>query len=257
MAGPGRIGGLLLGRRGPAAPLPSGERSWRSRAGKEPERGAEGPGGRRGRGSGPRPWARDFFGPFRPTKESGKTPATVFIVPRPGERIARCGKSDAAGRGTGDRGLCPFCGRIGVREVELSPPACRSLAGPGPFQSREASCRDNPRPSLPSFLPKTLRLESPHPGDRPRSSHSLPEEKRVSWSSGDGPGRGQKRPEEEEGTPVFSLSSTTLSPLPHGPSPGVLFPPCGFSGDFVEESGTIGDQGDRVPNRPSPVPLCE
>ena len=256
MAGPGRIGGLLLGRRGPAAPLPSGERSWRSRAGKEPERGAEGPGGRRGRGSGPRPWAQDFFGPFRPTKESGKAPATVFIVSRPGERIARCGKCGAAGRGTGDRGLCPVCGRIGVREVEVSPPACRSLAGPGPFRSREASCRDNPRPSLPSFLPKTLRLEPP-PGDRPRSSHSLPEEKRGAWSSGDGPGRGQKRPEEEEGAPVFSLSSPTLSPLPPDPSPGVLFPPCGFSGDFVEESGTIGDQGDRVPNRPSPVPLCE
>ena len=255
MAGPGRIGGLLLGRRGPAAPFPSGERSWRSRAGKEPERGGR-PGGTEGEGIA-EPWARDFFGPFRPTKESGKTPATVFIVPRPGERIARCGKCDAAGRGTGDRGLCPVCGRIGVREVELSPPACRSLAGPGPFQSREASCRDNHRPPLPSFLPKTLRLVPPHSGDRPRSSHSLPEEKRVSWSSGDGPGRGQKRPEEEEGTPVFSLFSTTLSPLPHGPSPGVLFPPCGFSGDFVEESGTIGDQGDRVPNRPSPVPLCE
>ena len=70
MTGPGRIGGLLLGRRGPAAPLPSGERSWRSRAGKEPERGSE------GRGDGgegiAEPWARDFFGPFRPTNESGK-----------------------------------------------------------------------------------------------------------------------------------------------------------------------------------------
>ena len=72
MAGPGRIGGLLLGRRGPAAPLPSGERSWRSRAGKEPERGAEGRGDGGGGDPVPEPWARDFFGPFRPTKESGK-----------------------------------------------------------------------------------------------------------------------------------------------------------------------------------------
>ena len=166
MAGPGRIGGLLLGRRGPAAPLPSGERSWRSRAGKEPERGAEGPGGRRGRGSGPRPWAQDFFGPFRPTKESGKTPATVFIVPCPGERIARCGKCDAAGRGRGDRGLCPVCGRIGVREVGLSPPACRSLAGPGPIQRREASCRDRPRPPLPPSCPR-LFVWGPPPGIGP------------------------------------------------------------------------------------------
>ena len=105
MAGPGRIGGLLLGRRGPAAPLQAGERSWRSRAGKEPERGAEGRGDGGGGDPVPEPWARDFFGPFRPTNESGKTPATVFIVPRPGERIPRCGKCDAAGRGTGDRGI--------------------------------------------------------------------------------------------------------------------------------------------------------
>ena len=139
------------------------------------------------------PWARDFFGPFRPTKESGKTPATVFIVPRPGERIARCGKCDAAGRGTGDRGLCPVCGRIGVREVEVSPPACRSLAGPGPFQSREASCRDNHRPPLPSFLPKTLRLEPPPPwGSAPVFSFSPRGEERVLVVRG----RARKGPEE-------------------------------------------------------------
>ena len=231
---------------------PGGAGPGRSRNGGRKAGGTEGEGIRsrsHGRGI--------FSGPFAPPRSQARNPPTVLIVPRPGERIPRCVKCAAAGRGRGDRGLCPFCGRIGVREVEVSPPACRSLAGPGPFQSREASCRDNPRPPLPSFLPKTLRLGSPHPGDRPRSSHSLPEEKRGAWSSGDGPGRGQKRPEEEEDTPVFSLSSTTLSPLPHGPSPGVLFPPWGFSGDFVEESGTIGDRGDRVPNRPSPVPLCE
>lgn len=215
--------GSSWGERGPAAPLPSGERSWRSRAGKEPERGGR-PGGTEGEGIA-EPWARDFFGPFRPTKESGKTPATVFIVPRPGERIARCGKCDAAGRGTGDRGLCPFCGRIGVREVELSPPACRSLAGPGPFQSREDSCRDNPRPSLPSFLPKTLRLGSPHPGDRPRSSHSLPEEKRGSWSSGGGPEgarRGRKKRRVRQSF-LFSRPHSLLS-LQAPPRESCFFP---------------------------------
>ena len=199
MAGPGRIGGLLLGRRGPAAPLPSGERAWRSRAGKEPERGAEGRGDGGG-GDRSRSHGRGIFsGPFPPPRSQAKTPASVLVVPRPGERIPRCGKCPAAGRGTGDRGLCPVCGRIGVREVEVSPPASRSLAGPGPFQSRKASCRDNHRPPLPSFLPKTLRLEPPPP-----------------W--GVGPGKGQKRPEEAEGTPVFlfprpfSLLSLMASP---------------------------------------------
>ena len=148
------------------------------------------------------PWARDFFGPFRPTKESGKTPATVFIVPRPGERIARCGKCDAAGRGTGDRGLCPVCGSESGRSRSLL-----RLVGPLPAQDlfragRPPVATTIDRPSLRS-CPRLFVWSPHHHGGRPRSSHSLPEEKRGSWSSGDGPGRGQKRPEEEEGTPVF------------------------------------------------------
>ena len=125
------------------------------------------PGGTEGEGIRSRSHGRGIFsGPFPPPRTQAKTPASVLVVPRPGERIARCGKCAAAGRGRGDRGLCPVCGRIGVREVELSPPACRSLAGPGPIQRREASCRDRPRPPLPPFLPKALRLGSP-PGIGP------------------------------------------------------------------------------------------
>ena len=206
-------------------------------------------GGRKARGDGgggdpvPEPWARDFFGPFRPTNESGKTPATVFIVPRPGERIPRCGKCDAAGRGTGDRGIggsgpLPILwqdrsqGGRGLSSGLSVPCRPRTYSAPGGLLSRPPS-------TAPPSVPAQGSSFGLPPGDRPRSSHSLPEEKRGSWSSGDGSGRGQKRPE-EEGTPVFSLSSPILSPLPHGPSPEVLFPPWGFSSDFVEESGTIG-----------------
>ena len=256
MAGPGRIGGLLLGRRGPAAPLPAGERAWRSRAGKETERGAEGRGDGGG-GDRSRSHGRGIFsGPFAPPRSQAKLPppSSLFLgrasVSPDAESVTRRGE---------ERGIGAFVQSVAGSGSGRSRSLLR-LVGPLPAQDlfragRPPVATTLDRPSLRS-CPRLFVWSLP-PGDRPRSSHSLPGEKRGSWSSGDGSGRGQKRPEEEEGAPVFSLSSPILSPLPPGPSPGVLFPPCGFSGDFVEESGTIGDQGDRVPNRPSPVPLCE
>ena len=184
-------------------------------------------GGTEGEGIRSRSHGRGIFsGPFAPPRSQARNPPTVLIVPRPGERIPRCGKCDAAGRGTGDRGLCPVCGRIGVREVELSPPACRSLAGPGPFQSREDSCRDNPRPSLPPFLPKTLRLESPHPGDRPGLLILSPRRRECLGRPGTGPEgarRGRKKRERQSFLFLrpFSLLSLMAPPRKSCFLPGV------------------------------------
>lgn len=257
MAGPGRIGGLLLGRRGPAAPSPGrGEilaEPGRERAGT----GGGRPGGRRGRGSGPGAMGTGFFralSPHQGVRQEIPPPSSLFLgrasVSPDAESVTRRGE---------ERGIGAFVQSVAGSGSGRSRSLLR-LVGPLPAQDlfragRPPVATTLDRPSLRS-CPRLFVWSLP-PGDRPRSSHSLPGEKRGSWSSGDGSGRGQKRPEEEEGAPVFSLSSPILSPLPPGPSPGVLFPPCGFSGDFVEESGTIGDQGDRVPNRPSPVPLCE
>ena len=105
--------------------------SWQGRAGsegsswvdagrpplsrQERDPGGAGPGksrnGAEGRGDGgggdpvPGPGRRIFSGPFAPPRSQARNPPTVLIVPRPGERIPRCGKCDAAGRGTGDRGI--------------------------------------------------------------------------------------------------------------------------------------------------------
>ena len=172
MAGPGRIGGLLGSTRaGRPSPV-------RKEILAEPGREGAGtgggrPGGRRGRGSGPGAMGAGFFralSPHQGARQEIPPPSSLFLgrasVSPDAESVTRRGEERGI-EGSGDRGLCPFCGRIGVREVELSPPACRSLAGPGPFQSREASCRDNHRPPLPSFLPKTLRLVPPTPGIGP------------------------------------------------------------------------------------------
>ena len=185
-------------------------------------------GGTEGEGIRSRSHGRGIFsGPFAPPRSQAKNPASVLVVPRPGERIPRCVKCAAAGRGTGDRGLCPVCGRIGVREVEVSPPACRSLAGTGPFQSREASCRDNPRPSLPPFLPKTLRLEPPPRGSAPVFSFSPRREERVLVVRG----RVRKGPEEagrrRGSASLFSFLAHSLSspsrPLPGSPVSSLRF----------------------------------
>ena len=230
MAGPGRIGGLLLGRRGPAAPLPSGERSWRSRAGKEPERGAEGRGD--GGGGGRGAMGAGFFralSPHQGVRQKLPPASSLFLgrasVSPDAESVMRRGEERGI-EGSGDRGLCPFCGRIGVREVEVSPPACRSLAGPGPFQSREDSCRDNPRPSLPPFLPKTLRLESPHPGDRPGLLILSPRRRECLGRPGTGPEgarRGRKKRERQSFLFLrpFSLLSLMAPPRKSCFLPGV------------------------------------
>ena len=145
---------------------PGGAGPGKSRNGGRKARGDGGGGDRGAMGAG-------FFralSPHQGVRQEIPPPSSLFLgrasVSPDAESVTRRGEERGI-EGSGDRGLCPFCGRIGVREVELSPPACRSLAGPGPFQSREASCRDNHRPPLPSFLPKTLRLVPPTPGIGP------------------------------------------------------------------------------------------
>ncbi len=236
MTGPGRIGGLLLGRRGPAAPLPSGERSWRSRAGKEPERGSE------GRGDGgegiAEPWARDFFGPFRPTNESGKKSRHRLHCSSAGRAYPPIWKVCRGGARNGGSGPLSGLwqdrsqGGRGLSSGLSVPCRPRTFSEPGGLLSRQPS-------TAPPFVPAQ------------DSSFGAP------TTMGGRPRKGAEEAGRRRGHASLSLSSPILSPLPHGLSPGVLFPPCGFSGDFVEESGTIGDRGDRVPNRPFPVPLCE
>ena len=200
MAGPGRIGGLLLGRRGPAAPLPSGERSWRSRAGKEPEQGGR-PGGTEGEGIA-EPWARDFFGPFRPTKESGKKSrqrprcSSAGRAYPPMRKVCRGGARNGGSR---DRGIEAFVQSEAGSESGRSRSLLR-LVGPLPAQDlfragRPPVATTLDRPSLRS-CPRLFVWSPPTPGIGPGLLILSPRRRECLGRPGTGPEgarRGRKK----------------------------------------------------------------
>ena len=233
MAGPGRIGGLLLGRRGPAAPLPSGERSWRSRAGKEPERGAEGRGDGGGGDPVPEPWARDFFGPFRPTKESGKKSrqrprcSSAGRAYPPMRKVCRGGARNGGSR---DRGIEAFVQSVAGSESGRSSSLLR-LVGPLPAQDlfragRPPVATTIARPSLRS-CPRLFVWCPPLRGSAPVFSFSPRGEERGLVVRG----RARKGPEEagRRGghASLFSFLDHSLSspsrPLPGSPVSSLRF----------------------------------
>ena len=233
MTGPGRIGGLLLGRRGPAAPLPSGERSWRSRAGKEPERGAEGRGDGGGGDPVPEPWARDFFGPFPPTKESGKNSrqrprcSSAGRAYPPMRKVCRGGARNGGSR---DRGIEAFVQSVAGSESGRSRSLLR-LVGPLPAQDlfragRTPVATTLDRPSLRS-CPRLFVWSPPTPGIAPVFSFSPRGEESVLVVRG----RSRKGPEEagRRGghASLFSFLDHSLSspsrPLPGSPVSSLRF----------------------------------
>ena len=145
MAGPGRIGGLLLGRRGPAAPSPG-----RGEILAEPGREGAGtgggrPGGRRGRGSGPGAMGTGFFralSPHQGVRQEIPPPSSLFLgrasVSPDAESVTRRGEERGSGplsslwqdRGQGGRGLSSGL------SVPCRP---RTFSEPGGLLSRQPS----------------------------------------------------------------------------------------------------------------------
>ena len=227
MAGPGRIGGLLLGRRGPAAPLPAGERAWRSRAGKETERGAEGRGDGGGGDPVPGPGRGIFSGPFAPPRSQAKLPppSSLFLgrasVSPDAESVTRRGE---------ERGIGAFAHSVAGSESGRSSSLLR-LVGPLPAQDlfragRTPVATTLDRPSLRS-CPRLFVWGPPTPGIGPGLLILSPRRREGLGR----PGGARKGPEEagRRGgyASLFSFLDHTLSspsrPLPGSPVSSLRF----------------------------------
>ncbi len=191
-------------------------------------------GGTEGEGIRSRSHGRGIFsGPFAPPRSQARNPPTVLIVPRPGERIPRCGKCDAAGRGTGDRGIggsgpLPILwqdrsqGGRGLSSGLSVPCRPRTFSEPGGLLSRQPS-------TVPPFVPAQDSSFGAPPlrGSAPVFSFSPRGEESVLVVRG----RSRKGPEEagRRGgyASLFSFFAHSLS-SPSWPLPGSPVSSLGF-----------------------------
>ena len=199
-------------------PLPAGERSWRSRAGKEPERGGR-PGGRRGRGSGPGAMGAGFFralSPHQGVRQEIPPPSSLFLG-----RASVSPDMESVSRRGEERGIGAFVRSVAGSESGRSRSLLR-LVGPLPAQDlfragRPPVATTLDRPSLPS-CPRLFVWCPPTPGIGPGLLILSPRRREGLGRPGTGPegarrGRKKRRARQSFLFPrPHSLLSLTASP---------------------------------------------